>query len=98
MSALGQKQTLGQVRAMSALPPKAGIRCQAFDVCFVPIADSRSKTRNRATKASFNIEHRNPPPLRFAGVDFEYSLNHTVKSLGLSVDSSDDHNSLLFGH
>ena len=27
MSALGQKQTLGKVRPMSALPPKADIRC-----------------------------------------------------------------------
>src|SRR5215471_19670561 len=40
MSALGQKQTLGKVRLMSALPPKADIRTQPCDVRFVPIADS----------------------------------------------------------
>src|SRR6516162_6665833 len=39
MSALGQKRTLGQVRAMSALPPKADIGTQPRDVRFVPKAD-----------------------------------------------------------
>ena len=39
MSALGQKRTLGHVRAMSALPPKADIGTQPRDVRFVPIAD-----------------------------------------------------------
>jgi hypothetical protein len=32
MSPLGQKQTLGQVRAMSALPPKADIAARLSDV------------------------------------------------------------------
>jgi hypothetical protein len=36
MSALGQKQTLGHFRAMSALPPKADIGTQPRDVRFVP--------------------------------------------------------------
>jgi hypothetical protein len=40
MSALGQKRTLGCVRAMSALPPKADIETQPSDVRFVPKADS----------------------------------------------------------
>src|SRR5262245_11714622 len=40
MSALGQKRTLGHVRAMSALPPKADIGTQPRDVRFVPKADS----------------------------------------------------------
>jgi hypothetical protein len=40
MSATGQKQTLEQVRAMSALPPKADIGTQPRDVRFVPKADS----------------------------------------------------------
>jgi hypothetical protein len=39
MSALGQKQTLSDVSAMSALPPKADITGQQLDVRFVPKAD-----------------------------------------------------------
>ena len=39
MSALGQKRTLGHVRAMSALPPKADIGTQSWNVRFVPKAD-----------------------------------------------------------
>jgi hypothetical protein len=39
MSALGQKRTLEQVKAMSALLPKADIETQSRDVRFVPKAD-----------------------------------------------------------
>jgi len=39
MSALGQNQTLRQVSAMSALPPKTDIRRQPFDVGFGPLAE-----------------------------------------------------------
>jgi hypothetical protein len=39
MSALGQKRTLGDVRLMSALPPKADIAGSQLDVRFVPKAD-----------------------------------------------------------
>jgi hypothetical protein len=39
MSALGQKQTSGHDRAMSALPPKADIGGARWDVPFVPKAD-----------------------------------------------------------
>ena len=39
MSALGQKQTFGCVRLMSALPPKADIGTQPLNVRFVPIGD-----------------------------------------------------------
>jgi hypothetical protein len=39
MSALGQKQTSGHVRVMSALPPKADIGTQSRNVRFVPLAD-----------------------------------------------------------
>jgi len=39
MSALGQKRTLEYVSAMSALPPKADIGTQSWNVCFVPKAD-----------------------------------------------------------
>ena len=38
MSALGQKQTSGHVRVMSALPPKADIDQSGCDVRFVPTA------------------------------------------------------------
>jgi hypothetical protein len=37
MSALGQKQTSEDVKAMSALPPKADMDGHACDVRFVPI-------------------------------------------------------------
>jgi len=40
MSALGQKQTFGHVRVMSALPPIAGIAECDEDVRFVREADS----------------------------------------------------------
>src|SRR5262249_43482327 len=39
MSALGQKRTLEQVKAMSALLPKADIETQSRDVRFVPKAN-----------------------------------------------------------
>ena len=39
MSALGQKQTFGPRKAMSAFPLKADIVHQGSDVCFVPKAD-----------------------------------------------------------
>jgi hypothetical protein len=39
MSALGQKQTSAHVRVMSALPPKADIRCRDQHVRFLPKAD-----------------------------------------------------------
>jgi hypothetical protein len=39
MSALGQKQTSGLVERMSALPPKADVETQSWNVRFVPKAD-----------------------------------------------------------
>jgi hypothetical protein len=39
MSALGQKQTSDWRALMSALPPKAEIRCVLSNVRFVPKAD-----------------------------------------------------------
>ena len=39
MSALGQKQTLRHFQLMSALPPKADIESQPWNVRFVPKAD-----------------------------------------------------------
>ena len=46
MSALGQKQTLRNAIAMSALPPKADIPCGEQYVRFVPIADIRPLIRS----------------------------------------------------
>ena len=46
MSALGQKRTSHQVRVMSALPPKADIRCGDRQVRFVPKADIRRLIRS----------------------------------------------------
>ena len=43
MSALGQKQTLGHLGSMSALPPKADIRLCDCHVRFVPKADIGSR-------------------------------------------------------
>jgi hypothetical protein len=45
MSALGHKRTLGSVRVMSALPPKADIETQSRDVRFVPKADSCNRSK-----------------------------------------------------
>ena len=42
MSALGQKQTLEHLRAMSALPPKADMDRHGHDVRFVPKADIKN--------------------------------------------------------
>jgi hypothetical protein len=39
MSALGQKQTSAHLQPMSALPPKADIETQSWNVRFVPKAD-----------------------------------------------------------
>ena len=50
MSALGQKQTLECLRAMSALPPKADIAERSRDVRFVPKADSCSAAKKVAIR------------------------------------------------
>jgi hypothetical protein len=52
MSALGQKRTLGHVRAMSALPPKADIGTQPRDVRFVPITDVVGSSRRQKKKGT----------------------------------------------
>jgi len=52
MSALGQKQTLGRVRLMSALPPKADMDRHGRDVRFVPIADIHDYTGCHPISAS----------------------------------------------
>ena len=45
MSDLGQKQTSAHVCVMSALPPKADIGTQSWNVRFVPKADSCTATK-----------------------------------------------------
>jgi hypothetical protein len=52
MSALGQKQTSGNVWMMSALPPKADIAGLQLDVRFVPITDIGHLRPDRATTPS----------------------------------------------
>ena len=51
MSALGQKRTLGHLRAMSALPPKADMDRQGCDVRFVPCVDGSELARDIFTFA-----------------------------------------------
>jgi len=46
MSALGHKRTFRNVRAMSALPPKADIGQDGCNVCFVPKADIHGPIRS----------------------------------------------------
>src|SRR5262249_58199147 len=50
MSALGQKQTLGKVRPISALPPKADIDRACRDVRFVPKADICTAANSRQSR------------------------------------------------
>jgi hypothetical protein len=52
MSAMGQKQTSEQVRAMSALPPKADIDQHGRDVRFVPKADIMQCSNSRSIGTS----------------------------------------------
>jgi hypothetical protein len=46
MSALGQKRTLMHLDPMSALPPKADIGTQSWNVRFVPKADKVHRNKN----------------------------------------------------
>jgi len=55
MSALGQKRTSHQVRVMSALPPKADIGTQSWNVRFVPKADIRLDRLIRSTRRNVPI-------------------------------------------
>src|SRR5262249_62262818 len=52
MSALGQKRTWPHVRSMSALPPKADIGTQSWNVRFVPKADISSEASNHLGPSS----------------------------------------------
>ena len=56
MSALGQKQTSVHVRVMSALPPKADIGTQPWNVRFVPKADICIAAKVTASKG-INSSH-----------------------------------------
>jgi hypothetical protein len=48
MSQLGHKQTLRDVRAMSALPPKADISWRDSNVRFVPCMDGARGAREKS--------------------------------------------------
>jgi hypothetical protein len=58
MSALGQKQTLQRILVMSALPPKADIGTQSWNVRFVPEAEVAS---HAVTPTNPPLPGRNPP-------------------------------------
>jgi hypothetical protein len=63
MSALGQKQTLGNVQPMSALHPKADIGERDWHVCFVPKADIASPSwwlQMRRLAGGFKLDVGNP--------------------------------------
>jgi hypothetical protein len=60
MSVFGQKQTLGHVRVMSALPPKADIGTYSWDVCFVPKADILRCSKK--CRYSITLRSKQPPP------------------------------------
>src|SRR5215472_9907829 len=91
MSGLGQKQTSGHVRAMSALPPKADIGTKPRDVCFVPKADilrcgrtgaSRSPRRRRraaTTSPGSNVVARTEE------LTIRLPVGRTVKAKNYSV-------------
>ena len=61
MSALGQKQTLGKMQLMSALPSKADIPESDWHVRFVPKADivgSQKLPKEDITDRSWRIRER----------------------------------------
>src|SRR6516162_10504159 len=53
MSALGQKRTSEHVQSMSALPPKADIGTQSWNVRFVPKADIQESARTKRKRQNF---------------------------------------------
>src|SRR6516162_937421 len=58
MSALGQKQTLQHLHAVSALLPKADIGTQPSDVRFVPKADSCTAARSMSVMRTRTVAAR----------------------------------------
>src|SRR6516164_9712686 len=77
MSALGQKQTLMSARAMSALPPKADIGTQSWNVRFVPKADicgaANSSLFDHLVGAS-TYRLRNGEAQCFGSLEIDYKL------------------------
>jgi hypothetical protein len=55
MSALGQKQTSRHLQSMSALPPKADIGTQSWNVRFVRIADISAAARHVRSGSDFRF-------------------------------------------
>jgi hypothetical protein len=53
MSALGQERTLRPLSSMSAITPKADIRTDDQDVCFVPQADICSAAKERPCRSLY---------------------------------------------
>ena len=76
MSALGQKQTSGHVRVMSALPPKADIGTQRRDVRFVPIADIPRCSKERRYSGNSLVR---PAHMLQIELQIEYRVGWTAK-------------------
>src|SRR5262245_7983419 len=101
MSALGQKQTLGKVRLMSALPPKADIGTQPPDVRFVPKADIASlngSPRWWRCPGDYSREDAKScdaiPARRFSAPPIRRGDERRVQSVGLEWDFY----GTVFGH
>jgi hypothetical protein len=73
MSALGQKRTLGHVRLMSALPPKADIAERSLDVRFVPKADMRDLFNHHVSASNERGRHVNAIRLGSFKIDHQFT-------------------------
>jgi hypothetical protein len=73
MSALGQKRTLGHVRLMSALPPKADIAERCLDVRFVPKADMRDLFNHHVSASNERGRHVNAKRLGSFKIDHQFT-------------------------
>ena len=56
MSAIGQKRTSEHVQSMSALPPKADIGTQSWNVRFVPCVDGSELARRIFTSQAWSVQ------------------------------------------
>src|SRR6516164_5956646 len=87
-SALGQKQTLADVRVMSALPPIADIGTQQRDVRFVPKADIPRCSEDRRYSITSSALVRNVSGTVRASDLAVLRLRTNRKSVGCSNGSS----------
>src|SRR5262249_27665859 len=89
MSALGQKRTLRHVRSMSALPPKADIGTQSWNVRFVPTADmarpTQCTTYSITSSARSNIEGGAATRSALAAIMYSHLEFHRLTSRGQEI-------------